>query len=398
MTTIPVAYILLEDARLPDEAALIRTLRIRHPEMQWSGSPVAPGDGADGPMFIRAGDHLMTILMMPAPIPYDQQLWQRASWLWPEAFHRAGRHRAHLVVAPMGSAENNAETKALGYAENAHLTTAFVGAVVAALPGVVAVVWQGNVARSPEMWLEQSRSAFAPYPDQPFALWIEIVPYRSGKTVGAYTVGLSAFTGREIEFEVDGLDQRSVTARVAQFSAYLIGNGPDAVPKSGAVFEADSEIDHRVAVLHRNSRFNIGPVISFSSLDDRSGRIRTYPIIPPAIARNHPLLLMLGKVGLFDPAQAENQIRLRPDHYQSEVRLESFDQGLSQALSGMMASDSYAAADTNARRALANGDMASAKALLQPWADDVGQLQSAAKLALTLCDAFLFMPAPPHSP
>lgn len=398
MTNIPVAYILLEDARLPDEEALLRALRVRHPDMRWSRSTVALGEGPDGPMFIRAGDHLMTILMMAAPIPYDQQLWQRASWLWPEAFHAAGRHRAHLVVAPMGSAENNAETKALGHAENAHLTTAFVGAVVAALPGVAAVVWRGNVARSPEIWLEQSRSAFAPYPDQPFALWLEIIPYRSGNTVGAYTVGLSAFTGREIEFEVDGLDQRVVTARVAQLSSYLIAHGLEGGPADGAVFAPDSEIDHRVAVLQRNSRFNIGPVISFSSLDDRSGRIRTYPIIPPAIARNHPLLLMLGKAGLFDPAQAENQIRLRPDHYQSEVRLESFDQGLSRALSRMMATDSYAAADANARRALANADMASAKAILQPWADDVGRLQLTAKVALTLCDAFLFMPAPPHSP
>ncbi|MGY3036243.1 hypothetical protein ACVIIV_005413 [Bradyrhizobium sp. USDA 4354] len=340
----------------------------------------------------------MTILLMPAPIPFDQQLWERASWLWPEAFHAAGRHRAHLVVAPMGSAESNTETKALDFAENTYLTTAFVGAVVAALPGVVAVVWRGNVGRSPEMWLEQSRSAFDSYPDQPFALWMEVVPYRSGKTIGAYTVGLSAFTGREIEFEVDGLNQHAVTARVAQLSAYLIGNGPDAGPKSGSVFEADSEIDHRVAVLHRNSRFNIGPVISFSSLDDRSGRSRTYPIIPVAIARNHPLLVMLGKLGLFDPAQAENQIRLKPDHYQSEVRLESFDQGLSQALSGMIATDIYAEADTNARRALASGDMASARSILRPWAEEVSELQLAARLGLTLCDAFLFMPAPPRSP
>lgn len=197
---------------------------------------------------------------------------------------------------------------------------------------------------------------------------------------------------------MDGLDQHTVTARVAQLSAYLIGNGLDDGPKSGEVFEADSEIDHRVAVLHRNSRFNIGPVISFSSLDDRSGRIRTYPIIPAAIARNHPLLVMLGKVGLFDPAQAKNQIRLRPDHYESEVRIESFDQGLSQALSGMIATDIYAEADTNARRALESGDMASARSILQPWAEEVGLLQGAAKLALTLCDVFLFMPSPLRSP
>lgn len=398
MTTIPVAYILLEHARLPDEQVLIQALRVRHPGLRWGESGIAPSDGADGPMFIRAGDHLMTILVMPAPIPFDQQLWERASWLWPEAFQAAGRHRAHLIVSMLGPAESNAGTKPLGFAESAHLTTAFVGAVLEVLPGVVAVVWRGNVGRPPEMWLEQSRSAFDLYPDQPFGLWMEIVPFRSGRTTGAFTVGLSAFIGREIEFEVDGLDGRAVTARVAQLSSYLIANGLDAGPKSGAVFEADSEIDHCVAVLHRNSRFNIGPVISFSSLDDRSGRIRTYPIIPAAIARNHPLLVMLGKVGLFDPAQAENQIRLRPDHYQSEVRLESFDQGLSQALSGMIATDIYAAADTNARRALANGDVASARSILQPWADEVGQLQLAAKLGLTLCDAFLFMPAPYRSP
>lgn len=398
MTNIPVAYILLEDARLPDEEALIRTLRIRHPDLQWSPGGIARRNGADDPMFIRAGDHLMTILMMPAPIPYDQELWQRASWLWPEAFPAVGRHRAHLIVAPMGSAESNKATKALNYAESTQLTTAFVGAVVAALPDVAAVVWGGKVGRSPEMWLDQSRNAFAPYPNQPFALWIEIVPNRSGKTIGAFTTGLSAFTGREIEFEVDGLDQRTVTARVAQLSAYLIANGLDDGLRSGAVFEADSEIDHRVAVLHRNSRFNIGPVISFASLDDRSGRIRTFPIIPPAIARDHPLLVMLGKVGLFDPAQAENQVRLRPDHYESEVRLETFDRGLSQALSRMIATDSYAEADTNARRALANGGMASAKAALQPWADEVGELLLTAKFALTVCDVFLFMPAPPRSP
>ncbi len=298
----------------------------------------------------------------------------------------------------MGSAESNKATKALNYAENTQLTTAFVGAVVAALPDVAAVVWGGKVSRSPEMWLDQSRNAFAPYPDQPFALWMEIVPYLAGKTLGAFTTGLSAFTGREIEFEVDGLDQRTVTSRVAELSSNLIAHGLDDWPKSGAVFAADFEIDHRVEMFYRNSRFKIGPVISFASFDDRSGRVKTFPIIPATIARDHPLLVMLGKVGLFDPAKVRNLIRLRPDHYQSEVRLESFDEGVSQALSRMIATDIYAEAETNARRALANGDMASAKAALQPWAAEVGELQLAVKLALTLCDVFLFMPAPPRSP
>ncbi|KYK46378.1 hypothetical protein A1D31_32265 [Bradyrhizobium liaoningense] len=398
MATIPLAFILLKDARLPDQEALIQSIRVRHPDLQCSRSAAVLSDGATRPMLIPVGNHTLTIFLVPEPVPSDQQLWERASRLWPEAFRAAGRHRAHLAIAVMDSAKSNAETKELGFAERTLLTTALVGAVLAATPGVVAVIWDGKVGRSPEMWLERSRSAFAAYPDQPFALWTEIVPYRSGKTIGAYTVGLSAFTGREIEFEVDGLDQDTVTARVAQLSAYFIATGLEDGFKSGEVFEADSEIDHRVVVLHRNSRFNIGPVVSFSSLDDRSGRRRTYPIIPAAIARNHPLLIMLGKVGLFDPADAKNHIRLRPDHYQSEVRLESFDQGLSQALSGMIATDLYAEADTKARRAVAGGDMASARSILQPWAEEVGLLQGAAKLALTLCDAFLFVPAPLRGP
>ncbi|WP_245446549.1 hypothetical protein [Bradyrhizobium sp. MOS002] len=107
---------------------------------------------------------------------------------------------------------------------------------------------------------------------------------------------------------------------------------------------------------------------------------------------------MLGKVGLFDPTKSENLIELRPDHYVSETRLESLDGGVSQELSKMLATDAYAEADTNARRALASGDIASARSFLQPWAEEVGRLQEALQLALTLCDAFMFMPAAPRRP
>ena len=392
-----IAFVLLEDARLPDEAVLIETLRRRHPGLRWENSTATANAEADGPILIRAGDHLMAILLMPAPMPFDQRLWQQASWLWPDAFQAAERHRAHLIVSTMGSAVEGAEAVKLSVIENTRLTTAVVGSVLEAQPGCLGVVWSGKVGRSREMWLDQSRRAFDPYPDQPFGLWMEIVPFRCGKTIGAYTVGLSAFTGHEIEFEVDGLGERVVTGRVAQLSSYLIANGLDAGPQSGAVFDADSEIDHRVGVLHRNSRFNIGPVISFSSVQDRLGRLKTYEIIPAQIARNHPLTVILSKVGLFDPTRAENQIRLRPDHYVSEARLESFDEGLSRALSEMVATDAYAEADANARSALASGDVAAARSSLRPWAEEVGTLQAAAKLALTLCDAFMFMPAPPRS-
>ena len=396
--TVPVAYVLLEDARLPNEAVLIETLRARHPGQRWDRSTVAQSNDTAGPMLLRAGDYLMTILLIEAPMPYAQQLWQRASRVWPDAVDAASRHCAHLIISTMGAAENNTETKPLGYVESTRLVTAFVGAVLEALPGCLAVDWCGKAGRSPQMWLDQSRRAFEPFPDHPYGLWLEIVHFRCGETIGAYTVGLSAFTGREIEFEVDGLEKRVVTVRVAELSSYLIANGLEAGIKNRGVFEPDSDIDQRVAVLYRNSRLNIGPVISFSSLEDRAGRTKAYEIISASIARNHPLLVMLVKLGLFDPARAENQVRLKPDHHVSEARLESFDDGLSRALSRILATDAYAEADTKARRALANGDTASARTLLLPWAEEVGLLQSAVKTALILCDAFMFMPAAPRSP
>lgn len=397
MTT-PFALVLLDEPRLPDEEVLIETLRRRHPGIQWENSTAAEDAEGDSQLLIRAGDHPMTVLLIPAPMPFNQQLWQQATFVWSEAFEAVGRHRAHMVVSMMGSAVEGPETAKLSVIERSRLVTAAVGGLIEAQPGCLAVAWNGQVGRSPESWIAQSPRSFDPFPDHPYSLWIEIVHFVSGRTIGAFTIGLSAFIGREIEFEVDGLDQRGVTVRVANTASYLIANGLDKNIESGTVYNDEDENVGHVAVLHRRSRFGTGPVVSFFSLQDRAGRLKTYPIIPASIGRNHPLLVMLGKVGLFDIAKAENLIELRPDHYVSETRLESFDDGLAHALSKMLATEAYAEADASARRALDSGDLASARSFLLPWAEEVRQLRDAAKLALLMRDAFLFMPAPPRSP
>lgn len=396
--TKPVAFVLLQDALLPDKEVLIETLRRRHPGLQWEISAAAANAEPDGLLLIRVGDRLAGVLLMPAPVPINQRGWQQASSVWPEAFHAVEKHRAHLAVSMIGTAADGAETTNPSVIESTRFVTAVVGSLIEAQPGCLAITWNGQVGRSPEMWMEQSRRSFEPFPDHPFGLWMEIVHFVSGETIGAYTTGLSAFIGREIEFEVDGLDQRGVTIRVANAASYLIANGLDKNIECGTVYKDDDENIGHVAVLHRNSRFGIGPVVSFFSPQDRAGRLKTYPIIPASLARNHPLLVMLGKVGLFDPAKFDNLIELRPDHYVSEARLECLDGGLSQELSKMLATDAYAEADTNARRALASGDTASARSFLLPWAEEVCQLQDAVKIALIFCDAFLFMPAAPRSP
>ena len=41
----------------------------------------------------------------------------------------------------------------------------------------------------------------APFPVYPFQLWDEVLPFRSQKGIGSVTMGLTAFAGREVEFE-----------------------------------------------------------------------------------------------------------------------------------------------------------------------------------------------------
>jgi hypothetical protein len=297
-----------------------------------------------------------------------------------EAREVAGRHRAHLVVSIVGANEN--------MLESARITTAVVGALIAVTPGCCAVVWRALTGRSAQMWLDGSRRAFAPFPDYPFTLWVEILPFRSGQTIGATTAGLYAFVNREIEFDVPGLDLSTIIDRVAGLVTYLIGHG--AVIKDGDTIEVSAA--DRIKVHHGTSRFNGVPVFAVGSEHEAPGKLKHYPIIPPRIARDHPLLIMLGKAGLFDPNSADNQVSLRPDAYESEVRMENYDQGITGVFSEILAGPACAEADKRARQALARGDVETAKSALIPFAKEVRDFQAAARHALTHGNLFMFMP------
>jgi hypothetical protein len=390
--TRPIAIVLLERPMLPKTDALVASLRRRHPELPWDS-----GDGAADPqigsaIFVRAGDHLLVVALIAAPLPDNEEMWRRASWLWPEAPRAVSRHRAHLMVSTLGAADNAADTASLSLIESVRLTTAVVGSLLAVRPGGLAVVWGGKIGRSAEMWLNDSRRSFDSFPDHPFGLWMDIVKFISGNTIGAYTIGLSDFIGREIEFDVDGADRATVVERVAGLGSYLIAHGLGDEFKDGTMIEGDSQVD-RVRMVYRTSRITGSPVVWISLAHDTFGKLRRYSVIPVSIAARHPLLVMLGKVGLFDAAKPENQIELRADHHLSEIRLESYDNGLSGALSKIGASEDEAYA--KARHALENGDIETATSLLMPFAEEVGQLQLAARLALTLGDLWMFSPRRP---
>jgi hypothetical protein len=384
----PIAYVLLEQFTPFDDRKLVDSLRERHPDLRWELWANPSQAKANEPVMIRCGDHLMVVMSMPAPIPNDDNLWKRASRTWLEALSVAGRHRAHYVVSTMGAAENRADIARLTDLESARLVTAVVGGLIASTPGCCAVVWGNKVARSPQMWLDRSRKAFAPFPDYPFTLWVEIIPFPSVRTTGAVTVGLDSFAGRDIEFDLEGMDHATVIDRVAGLAIYLIEHG--GVVKDGdtiGVSEAD-----RIQVHYRTSRFNGAPVFAVGSDRNVASQVKNYPIIPASIARDHPLLIMLKRAGLFDASDRENQVQLRPDAHVSEGRLESYDKGIIGVFSNILATDAYAEADDKARRALASGDAEQARSVLMPFAKEVREFQEIARVALTNGDFYMFLP------
>jgi hypothetical protein len=374
----PIAFVLLENAVTPNTRELVDAMRQRHPNLAWdvAGGAATPNDSP----LIRCGKQIVAIMSIRSPLPHDEGLWTRAAMLWPEGRQLAGRHRAHLIVSTMGTNENKVD--------GARVTTAVVGGLIAITRGCSAVVWQAKVARSAQTWLDMSRRAFRPFPDYPFTLWVDIVPFPCGQTIGAITVGLSSFLDREIEFQMDGMDRSAVINRVSGLAVYLMEHG--AVIKDGDTMGV-SESD-RIKAHYRTSRFTGAPVITVGSDRSAPDRLQYYPIIPASIARDHPLLVMLAKVGLFDPSAPINQIQLRPDAYVSQVRLESYDEGMNGVLSKILRTDAYAGADKKARHALARGDVEAAKSTLMPFAEEIRKFLMTARYALTTGHMFMFPP------
>ncbi len=246
------AFVLLESPATPDMAGLAAALRTRHPERVTEMGGVGAADASQssaGASAIRFGDQLITVMSMPTPIPQDPGLWSRAATMWPEAKAVAARHKGHLMVSVLGPKQQLLPT--------ARLMTAVIGALIATMPRCCAVVWDGKVARPADLWLDLSTQSYAPFPDYPFALWVDVLPFRSEPGIGAVTMGLSAFVGREIEFETSRLTLATLIEKVASLAVYLIQHG--AVLKAGDTFGGDAY--ERAAVRYKDSdRFNGMPV------------------------------------------------------------------------------------------------------------------------------------------
>lgn len=236
------SFVLLDNPVTPDMSAVAKVLHTRHPELATEAMDDSrtPQAQASSPL-IRCGKELVAVMSMPAPVPDDQGLWARAASTWPESKAVAARHRGHLIVSMFGQREQPLVA--------ARVTTAVIGALIATMPECCGVAWAGRVARPADLWLETSRHSFAPYPDYPFSLWVDILPFRSGAKIGAVTMGLSAFVGREIEFVTSKLTLEAVFDKVSGLSVYLIEHGN--VVKDGDTIGASAS--ERIQVRYKNS-------------------------------------------------------------------------------------------------------------------------------------------------
>lgn len=234
------ALVLLDSPAAPDMVALAEAIRARHPELPMEMEGGEEGARQGSPL-IRCGNELVAVMSMPAPIPDDPGLWSRASTIWPQAKAVAARHRGHLIVSVLGQNQQVLPT--------ARLTTAVIGALIATMPQCCGVVWNGKVARPADLWLDMSSRSFAPYPDYPVSLWIDILPFRSEAGIGAVTMGLSAFSEREIQFETRKLPLPTLISKVDGLAVYLVEHGP--VVKNGDTFGGSAR--ERFTVRHKSS-------------------------------------------------------------------------------------------------------------------------------------------------
>jgi hypothetical protein len=253
------ALVLLDSPATPDMSAVAKALRAQHPELPVD-APIestpggARGSAASSPL-IRCGGELVAVMSMPAPIPDDPGLWSRASATWPEGKTVAARHRGHLIVSVLG--------KSLQPLAAARLTTAVIGALIDTMPECCAVVWRGKVARSAKLWQEMSIRSFAPFPDYPFTLWLDILPFRSDAKIGAVTMGLSAFASREIEFVTGTLPFPAMIDKVAGLAGYLVEHG--SIVKDGDTFGGDER--ERLRVRYKESDRFMGLPVFFCTAE-----------------------------------------------------------------------------------------------------------------------------------
>jgi hypothetical protein len=200
-------------------------------------------DGAQG-RVVRCDGEVVAMMNVAAPLPRDPQgdVWVRAALDWKEAPAVEANHGAHVIVARHGGANDPLR--------EARVITAAIGGLLDVVPECAGVVWSAPVARPVDVWKTASQAAFAPHPNYPVPLWIDVAAVRTGAELDVVTVGLRSFVDWEIEWEVGRLDPGEVPGNVIRLAAYLIEHG--SIVKHGVTLSRTET--ERTIVTHATSR------------------------------------------------------------------------------------------------------------------------------------------------
>jgi Domain of unknown function (DUF4261) len=328
----------------------------------------------------RIGKYLFAVMNFDVPIPSGwEPLAIRAKSSWPQAQEACAQHRAHIVLSAFGIQDSKLQT-------SSH-TAAAVDAIVHAYPEAIAVVWGVAVIQPREAYEAVEREVLGEH--LPFPLWIGLHSfYDERQNIVAMTIGLNYFIDREIEIEGPAKDASDLHQTMLGLIHYCLTT--DSPVKDGDTIGANE--NERLTLIFRRSVWTGAPVLALSLPGTIPATLNAYPIISHAMAQADPLLQSLSELGLFDVEAKSNQVELQADIYMSEERLDPYERGVQAFLSEISVSSHYQQSEADARKALDSGDVSTAKAILAPYAEQVGTVQQTLRSALEKGDVFLFEP------
>jgi hypothetical protein len=170
----------------------------------------------DGILVFENGDMLISVALMPAPIPWSSLEGPCATaWWWPEAAERMQSHKFHFLLSIIGGLLEPVERRLL-------LTR--LACAVLRETDAVGVYWgDGTLVHEPKFFLEAAKSAGPK--DIPAIIWIDVrVEPNSDGTSRCFTTGMAPLGFLEIEVERSSLPPEELFGFIGDTACYIVNN------------------------------------------------------------------------------------------------------------------------------------------------------------------------------
>ncbi len=192
---------------------------------------------------VKRGENTVGFLAhLPMPIP-NSEAEENAdrNFLWPNGKDESAKHRSHVIVTNVGTAEQTPIQSAIAVSR--------LALVALKLYNGIGVYWgNASVCNSREvfeLFCENISEKHLPVP-----VWLRFQLIRdSDKEIGLYTLGMSQFGLMDIEVDDCRMKVQDLFEFVSNIAHYLIQSGP-VIADGNTVGGSESE---RILVLHRAS-------------------------------------------------------------------------------------------------------------------------------------------------